>query len=274
MLSCSTKKEDSLEERLTRVQQEIEVQRYDQATSEINSIIEEYPDSDRAKTIKASIYVHKAGIRLKDYFEFEKALTDERVVVTPLINDEQLAQLQKLIKDSGPGLVQMVEQMNSVHNDFQDFSKRVERLPSLMPEREQDFQTALDVLASLQKPNTGQYLYRSVIKTIYFKHLWVTGQLNVFDHSRFCYDSITSIRMRINNAYAWMRSILEDGRQGIPSKAKTIEKILTESELAINEFNKAFGQLETNQNHFIALIDTAATAAGVNVNSVMGDLCK
>lgn len=259
LFGCSSQKVETVDSKLSRVQEDIEVENYDKALIDIDQIIGENPNSDRARAIKASIYVHRAGIRLKDYFEFEKAMSDEKTEGIPLFDDESLAKIKIQAETLHPQAMQFLQGLNLFYQDVQDFTKRVERLPVFLPEKANDFLKALDILSTLRNPSTGQHLYRAVIKTIYFKHLWTQGEFSTFSSKELCQIPVQSLENRIQDFYAWMRTILVDGAKGIPSKKTSIEKVLAESEKVMIEVNKVFGQVQNKQVH----LQTALMVGGL-----------
>ncbi|MEZ0391108.1 MAG: hypothetical protein ACAH59_02760 [Pseudobdellovibrionaceae bacterium] len=223
LLSCVRHEKPNLEDRYQVIQSKIDQKEYDQAESELVSILEKDPQNERARMILASVSVHRAGITLKDYFLLESLshLEDD-----PSIEVLKLNELEKLKLPTDTGsqkALEFLKQISHVAGRAVEISNKFEQVTLVSEDGANQLYQALNEMEKIKTPQSGNALYRGVIKLFYFKYLWENGKFLKFGNRQFCLEKINSLSVRLEGFHRFTLGMVRDVSQGFPKSQSEFE---------------------------------------------------
>lgn len=226
-LACANNKPETnkdTDSELQRIQLEIHNANYSDAEKDIKIIISKEPENIQAHLMLASLYVHKSGLRIDDYFKLEEAFSEES---DTKINHEITL----------PGALSIFEQVIQLSKQSKEIQRRLSKITLINKDQSEQILKAIDVLNSIQSPKAtpGTYLYRAVIKTHYFKYLWSQNYFIPEKINEICTKTVSQLSRGIDEINTQLSDILIDFSKGLPKSKQSI--LTTKDSLNKNSFD-------------------------------------
>lgn len=245
-MGCRRYREPDTEDRLEKIQQKIDHSQFDESIQELQEILKQEPENDRARVILGSAYVRKAGIAIKDYFFLATLFSEEVPVSEPLIDIQVLQKLTGEQATQTKGFKDFIDKVNQTAASGEQIAKKFDAIAVVTPEAARELQTGLNEMEKLKNPTDGMLFYRGVIKLYYFKFLWVNKKLLPVGDGKLCSLRISEImqKLRVIDDYS-VRMIL-DISKGFPkmskdflSKAQEIDSKIIEAQSFLSGYTRA-----------------------------------
>lgn len=234
--SCDRYRQPDQADRLDQIQQKIDQGQHDEAISELQSILNQEPENDRARTILASAFVHRAGISLTDYFKLaEIFLAPDLPHSEKLIKTSFLKQIEEVKSKEAKQLLNFAERLNQVYSQALQIEMRFNQVPNLDSKQAVQFYLALQELAKLKKPTAGMKLYRGTLKIYYFKHLWSTNAWFPKKGNQLCRMKVNDLVQRVSSFGLFSLGMISDLSNASLEVAK---EFASESEGLKTDLNK------------------------------------
>ncbi len=240
LTSCQeTKKKSLFTERVSEIQYLIDQKKYNEGLVEIDSLLKMNPQNERILSLKASLYLHRAGISIKDLLILENTLS------RPVKVEQQLVPLFwfKGQKTTAP-LTKVLRNLNQFLSEITVFNYRVGNIPLLTDIQYQDSLLSLDTLDQIQNPSPGISLYRGLIRILNFKYLWTQGQFLNISLEKLCASSIKDIRTKANITTNTVQNILQDMILGLPQSNLELQKISNQLKIEFTQFDDFLNHYE------------------------------
>lgn len=220
LAACERHSESDTADRLEIIQQKIDHEQYAEAINELDEILKKEPHHDRARTILASVYVHRAGISIQDYFFLVSLAQLDEKPKTQAIDVQSLKRLAGNHAENIQSLTNFLQKLNEAASVGDQIVNKFESIPVLSSKSAQDIKLALETLEKLKTPTAGMVFYRGVLKLYYFKFLWSKGSLLPLGQGKLCSSSLGEIgkKLKVLNDYS-VRMIL-DIAKGFPNETK------------------------------------------------------
>lgn len=189
---------------------------YQHAIDSLNERLLSNPADDEARVTLASAYVHRAGVRIQDYFVLETMFREKTRENFQAID---LAFLNKVKFKSNTALARIfdfLKLLNQIVRSSTEISEKFNAIPDLSEPGAQDVKIALDQLELLQKPKDGMVLFRGAVKLMNFKHNWTTGKFIEFGDSRLCRSLLQDLVRGLGRLRVSTVSMIEDVAVGFP----------------------------------------------------------
>ncbi len=241
LASChETKKTPLFNERVGEIQYLIDQKKYSQGLSEIESLLRENPKNERLLALKASLYLHRAGIGIKDLLSLETTLS------RPVKVEQQLIPLfwYKGQKANAP-LTDIIRKLNQFVAELTEFNYRIGNIQLLTHEQYRDSQLSLDALNQILYPSAGVSLYRGLIRILNFKYLWTQGQLLNISLEELCSSSIKNLRSTAKTTITLVQEILQDMTIGAPRSGVELQKISNQIQIEFKNLDVFLEHYET-----------------------------
>lgn len=222
--ACEKKAQPTEADQLENIQSKIDHQLYDESIEELEQILSKDPENKRARTILASVYVHRAGISVREFFILESLFRDEAAPVKPLINIDVFEKLE-LKKDSQfQKALEFLKKVNTIVSDSQKISEKFQKIPLLENQQAVDIYRALQELEKIQGAPAGISLYRGTIKLIYFKYIWETNQLLSIGSGKMCSSSMKKLNSQLEILKNFTVGMVQDIAVGVPKSEVEFRK--------------------------------------------------
>lgn len=221
--SCTRYRDADTEDRLEKIQQKIDGEQYEESIQELNEILKSEPSNERARVILASVYIRRAGITVKNYFDLARIATIEASASEPLIDVASLKKLAGENVSQIKNLTSFLQKINESTAMADQIIKKFEAIPSVSEPSAIDLQRALIILEQMRAPTEGMLLYRGVIKLYYFKYLWVNQLLLPIGENRLCASRLTDIAQKIKVMNDYSFKMIIDISHGFPNETKDIK---------------------------------------------------
>lgn len=257
-LSCTRHEKSSIENRFQKIQQKVDRREYTEAEAELQAILAQEPENERARVILASISVHKAGITLKEYFSLEKLSHLSEVPQTKFIQVENLEKL-KIAKNSDfAKALTFLKQVDQVAARVQEIIKKFNQIPEVDEEGLEHLRVALVELNKVKNISDGNALYRGVIKLFYFKTLWSRGEFLHFGEKQFCSLKLIEIQNILESFQTFTVGMVLDISRGFPKNREEIEKQARAVQTGFVEAQKFIGSISDATKSIEATLKTYA----------------
>lgn len=261
LIACSRHEPQRETDHYRRIQTQIDRKEYDQAEGQLQKILAQNPENQRARVILASMYVHKAGITLQDYFELEKL---SRLNENPSENLVDLKLFEKMEIPSSTDFGQVLaflKRVNSVSARIHEISLKFEKIPLVDEQGAQNLSMALMELEKIENPTRASLLYRGVVKLYYFKFLWKSGFFLEFGEQKFCSQKVIELADRLGGLEDFVVKMVRDISAGFPKsqgsflkqvgqfdhdfkKAKAWLKFQKDSQKTIKEISEKYAKAQ------------------------------
>lgn len=243
LASCKKNSEnDSYSDQLNEIQIYINDNRLEEALDKINLHMLKFGISNRALAIKASIYIRKSNINLKNYIQLENILSRDKKDV-PMLLPLELAP---------KGTQDTVLKINQIYKVAMDLKDRIDDVPLIDFEGARNIFLAIQTLDLLDQPTKGLYLYRSFIKIFYFKFLWENGLLLKAPKLTLCNSPIEKIISSLKDTQYIILTTLVDLDRGLPNSDQELKDTIVWLE---GEFSKMYNELNMVSGKYATLFD-------------------
>lgn len=245
--SCSYKDDKKTEDTSVLEQAKIQIhnERYSEAETTLNKFLLENPKNARATIVLASLYVHRAGLRVEDHFHLEEAINSKPSETETYLEKSYLQIFTQSDSEEMQELGEKLMRFNSVILQIQTWKDKIERLPKLSETQAQDLEHAISILSTLtprsnsswtalpsntiENPDeivtNGMILYRAAIKIFYFKFLWQKGDFLPVMDKMICNSTLANLKFKIDYLENYIQDLLTDFSIGLPnSKEKALEQ--------------------------------------------------
>lgn len=260
---CQKSDDFAEQDQLGLIQQKIDHKRYDEAEAELQQILQKEPDNKRARTILASVYVHRAGISVREYFMLEALLHDDESSVKPLINIDVLEKLE-IKKDSQfQKALNFLKQVNAVAVQSQKMAEKFEKIPLLNEKSAVDVYRALMELERLNEPTRGMSFYRGVIKLIYFKYLWETEKFIKIGDNKLCSTSMSKLNNQLETLKNYSVGMINDIASGVPKSEEQFKKMSLELNKSVSRAQSFVNALGNSQSKVSEVINQVVQTADI-----------
>lgn len=225
VLSCTRYRQSDTEDRLEKIQRQIDNDQYEESIHQLQEILKSEPNNDRARAILASVYVRRAGVVVKNYFDLAKIATmTDTESSEPVIDTQSLKKIEEQGGAPVKNLAVFLRKVNETAAQADKIVKKFEAIPVVSNQSARDLQSALLNLEEMKDPTPGMLLYRGIIKLYYFKFLWVNHALLPVGDGRLCSLSAIEIarKLKIMNEYSFKMMI--DIAAGFPKEMESIAK--------------------------------------------------
>lgn len=266
---CTNKESADQQDQLDHIQQKIDQKMYDSAIAELEQILTKEPDHKRARTILASVYIHRSGLSVREYFQLQKIFNNDDDSVQPLLNIEVLESFE-VKKDSDLGkAINFLKELNKVTFESQKLAKKFAKIPDLDLSQAKDVYQALLELEKLKEPTRGMSLYRGMIKLIYFKYLWESDQFLKVKEHKICSTSIRRLNDQLEIMKNYTVSMIKDVAEGVPKSEEDFKKNADQINKAISQTQKTIrglGDLQATVNEVVSQVVQTADIKGFKCN--------
>jgi hypothetical protein len=225
--ACSIEKNketDTTSYKIEQIQRKIQNQSYQEAEADLDSLLKKEPDNLEVRMTYASLFVHKAGIKVKDYFKLEEAFAKE--------DKKESSEPQQRTS-----FLPIFDQVLLVSKQSQELQKRLDKITLINKTQAEEIAKAIAILNQLTGPKVtaGMHLYRAVIKTYYFKYEWSLDLYLPQNTTQLCKRKISQLSQNIESLNQQLSDILVDYSKGLPNSRDNIQK--TKSELNRNSYD-------------------------------------
>ncbi|MCB0369743.1 MAG: hypothetical protein KDD45_09970 [Bdellovibrionales bacterium] len=244
--SCSIPKKQisDSDKILAEAESDINDSNYIAAETSLKKLLENEPENVRAKVILASLYVHRAGIRIENHIHLEEVINTYPEESQTYIEKSLISTISENSDKNLKDLAKVLLQLNQVLIQMQTWKEKIKKLPDLNETQARDMRHALTILNELSakalSSNTnmqplksnktitrGMILYRSVIKIYYFKYLWNQGFFLPINQKMICSLSLNTLQTQILYLKSYMQDLLTDFAIGLPSSAESTNHLLS-----------------------------------------------
>lgn len=247
---CAYKKDDTQtkQDRLNQAAEKIQKSNYDEAESELQDYLREHPDHARAKVLLASLYAHRAGLRIRDYFKLERVINSKPVMTEPYIQNSVIETLNQNPDEKIKKVAGYLKQLNEVIIQAQHWNQKINELPTWTDAQALDLDKAIQVLNELdenrvesepdpeRRVTEGMILYRGVLRIYQFKYFWTTDHFLPIYAKSVCTTAVKTLEGRVSALALFIESALSDFAVGLPSSRKSTLQTL-------QDFRSSAGQV-------------------------------
>lgn len=237
-------------------EEKIHQEQYVEAEKDLQKYLTAHPKDPRATVVLASLYSHRAGLRVQDYFQLEKTISAKPSEAENLLQQTYLKVWMNSKNQTLKALGETLMQLNLQLLRAQSWQEKMDQLPDFTPTQAEDLLRAIKILSELQfkvgqgqqvsngPPVTeGMILYRGVIKIYYFKFLWSQGEFKSLLGPGLCQSSLTQVSTLFNRVSDYLVDVLADFAVGLP---KSSEQSLSQ----IEDIKRSNGQVQANLGSF------------------------
>lgn len=249
--SCSSK--DNLKAKgpseIEQATVKIHNEKYEEAEFILLDFLRLHPSHSRAKVILASVYIHRAGIRIEDFLNLEEVINSKPSDTEVYLEKPYLELFSKSTSKEMKELGEYLKRLNNLVLQIHAWKYKLEKLPRLSDNQAQDLESAIAILSLLSiRPNNktsnlddmenydeivtnGMILYRAALKIYYFKYLWERGDFLPVKDKMICKSSLLNLKDKITYLEKYIQDVFTDFTVGLPkSSEKTLEQSKTFAE--------------------------------------------
>ncbi len=249
--SCSSK--DNLKSKGPSAIEQAKVKIHNEKYAEAESILIDFlmlhPGHSRAKVILASVYIHRAGIRIEDYLNLEEVINSKPSETDVYLEKSYLELFSHSTDNEMKDLGEYLKRFNSLVLQINAWKDKLEKLPKLSDTQAQDLESAISILSSLSmKPSNktsrldeienhdeivtnGMILYRAALKIYFFKYLWEKGNFLPVKEKMICRSTLLNLKEKMTYLEKYIQDVFTDFAVGLPrSSEKTLEQSKTFAE--------------------------------------------
>lgn len=281
--SCTSKnnKPSDTNSVIQDAERKIHLSQYNEAEADLKNLLKSEPKNARAKVVLASLYVHRAGVRVEDHIHLEEVISfkpsGSQTYIQPSLIKTFADSADKNLKQFGENLVQL----NSTLVQMQAWQEKLNQLPDINQQQASDLSLAISTLQSLaqvsiksdgalpsstpsEEVTEGMILYRSVVKIYLFKYLWNEDKFLPVANKNICQSQVEKLQQGIAHLETYVTDLLLDFSVGLPK-----EKESTLSQL--NNFKKGTQQI---QSWLASVSPEAETMADILAEQLQGEDIK
>lgn len=244
--SCTLKNNpEKTSELLQEAERKIHLSQYSEAEADLKMILKKEPKNSRARIILASLYVHRAGIRVDDHIHLEEIINSKPSSTQTYIQNSLIKKFSQSSDENLNEFSEILVQLNNVLIQMHTWQEKLNHLPSLNSQQASDLLLAIKTLSILssvtikgdqelpisisdEETTEGMILYRSVVKIYLFKYLWNSDSFLPVSNRRICESSLASLKRGTQNLEIYVEDLLNDFSIGLPKeKEKTISQLNT-----------------------------------------------
>lgn len=229
---------------IQEAERKIHLSQYSEAETDLKNLLKEEPRNARAKVVLASLYVHRAGVRVEDHIHLEEVIsfkpTGSKTYIQPGFIKTFTDSTDKDLKQFGENLVQL----NTTMVQMQAWQEKLSQLPDINQQQASDLSLAISTLQSLAQvsiksdgalpsstPNEevteGMILYRSVIKIYLFKYLWNEDKFLPVADKNLCQSKLERLQQGLQKLENYVSDLLQDFAIGLPKEKENTLSQLT-----------------------------------------------
>lgn len=236
-MGCAYKKDpqQTQKDRLNSAAEKIQKSDYLEAEADLRDFLRENPDHARAKVVLASLYAHRSGLRIRDYFNLERVINSKPVVVDNFVQSSLTEALNQSSDEKIKKIGGSLKQLNELLIQANHWNQKINEMPTWNELQVRDLEAAIEILNTLdatridiepepsRRVTEGMILYRGVLKIYYFKYLWTTNQFLPIYSKSICKSTLQSLESRTDALADYIQSVLGDFAVGVPkSRADTL----------------------------------------------------
>lgn len=235
--SCTTKKSSVQEssEIIQEAERKIHLSQYTEAEADLKSLLKKEPKNSRARIILASLYVHRAGVRVEDHIHLEEIINSKPSATETYIEKSLIKKFSQSEDENLNQFSDVLIQLNNVLIQMQTWQEKLNHLPTLNSQQASDLRLAVKTLSTLpsvsvksdqdwstpppeEETTEGMILYRSVIKIYLFKYLWNSDSFLPVSNRKICDSSLESLKEGTQRLENYVEDLLNDFATGLPKE--------------------------------------------------------
>lgn len=285
-MSCTSKKNKSPESSTVIIQeaeQKIHQSQYDEAEADLKNLLQSEPKNARAKVVLASLYVHRAGVRIEDHIHLEEIINFKPSSTDTYIEPSFIKNFSDSTDKNLKQIGDVLNQLNSTLLQMKSWQEKLNQLPEINQQQADDLKLAIKIiqplsLSTIKNDNSlplvnqneqvteGMILYRSVIKIYLFKFLWKEDKFLPLFHRKVCQSPLENLKQGFKDLEFYVTDLLQDFSIGLP---KEKENTLSQR----NSFQKGLHQI---QNWLSTVSPEAETLANILAEQLQNEenLCR
>jgi hypothetical protein len=221
--SCTRYEKPEPTDRFQKIQQKISDHKEEDAEIELEEILKQDPENQRARVILASIFIQRAGISIRDYLDLEKVARPGEEKPHATIDLEKIDQLKIEEKSKLGQAVNFLNDVNTASILLQEIGEKFNRLPVVTEASSNEIWKALQELDKIKEPTAGNALYRGVIKLFYFKYLLANQKFLAIGHGQFCALKLHQLQSKLKIFASYTVGMIRDLGRGYPKKQADLE---------------------------------------------------